>query len=242
MEGVSNLSGPSLQDGCHLDEQGHSLKGSSKRAVVIVREHEKPAVFKDSTMTPPVTIMEEFAMDTILFPLDLTTEAANRYPEAATFARSLEADRASLDPVKKYLMRKRKVSSEHADDALTEYLKYLLLVKITNEQLAPSEEADEAWHAHILFTQLYDPFCRRHFGRFVHHVPSDPGTHPPESFFKKQNQLGELFYGKHTIYASHHGHCSNSHSCHGHACSPDHACVPGQSCSINIGGTKPSGL
>lgn len=93
-----------------------------------------------------------------------------------------------------------------------------MLAVAANQPLAPSEEADLAWHAHILHTELYAPFCHRHFGRFVHHVPSDPQTHPSDLFLHKQHELGRLFFGKHTIYHAQHDHCSNSHACIGHGC------------------------
>lgn len=32
---------------------------------------------------------------------------------------------------------------------------------------------DEAWHQFVLFTVQYADFCERHFGRFVHHAPSN---------------------------------------------------------------------
>ena len=31
---------------------------------------------------------------------------------------------------------------------------------------------DEMWHAFVLFTNDYTDFCHRHFGRYVHHVPT----------------------------------------------------------------------
>jgi hypothetical protein len=37
----------------------------------------------------------------------------------------------------------------------------------------PSESVDEIWHWMILYTQKYGKFCQEHFGRFVHHIPSD---------------------------------------------------------------------
>jgi hypothetical protein len=129
-------------------------------------------------------------------------------------------------------MHKERIDADLAERAVTEYLKYLTLSRATEEPLAPSEEADMAWHAHILHTELYEQFCRRHFGRFVHHVPSDPQTHPPASFLRKQYALGRLFFGNRTIYRGQHGRCSNGHACLGHACS-GHGCTPGQSCSAN---------
>lgn len=37
----------------------------------------------------------------------------------------------------------------------------------------PSQAVDDAWHAFILFTRNYDQFCRRAFGRFLHHTPAE---------------------------------------------------------------------
>ena len=36
----------------------------------------------------------------------------------------------------------------------------------------PSRIVDELWHAFILHTRAYDAFCRRAFGRFLHHTPA----------------------------------------------------------------------
>jgi hypothetical protein len=35
-----------------------------------------------------------------------------------------------------------------------------------------SQVADDLWHEFILCTRNYDAFCRRAFGRFVHHTPA----------------------------------------------------------------------
>lgn len=37
----------------------------------------------------------------------------------------------------------------------------------------PSQVVDVAWHQFILFTRNYDNFCRKGFGRFLHHTPSE---------------------------------------------------------------------
>src|SRR5262245_23952694 len=36
----------------------------------------------------------------------------------------------------------------------------------------PSQIADDLWHEFILFTKHYDAFCRKAFGRFLHHTPA----------------------------------------------------------------------
>lgn len=40
----------------------------------------------------------------------------------------------------------------------------------------PSQVVDDAWHAFILFTRNYEQFCRKAFGRFLHHTPTEAMT------------------------------------------------------------------
>lgn len=42
----------------------------------------------------------------------------------------------------------------------------------------PSQVVDDAWHAFILFTRGYHRFCRRAFGRFLHHTPAEAMSSP----------------------------------------------------------------
>jgi hypothetical protein len=37
----------------------------------------------------------------------------------------------------------------------------------------PSQVADDAWHAFILHTRVYQDFCNKAFGRFLHHTPAE---------------------------------------------------------------------
>lgn len=37
----------------------------------------------------------------------------------------------------------------------------------------PSQVVDVAWHEFILFTRLYEKFCNKSQGRFLHHTPSE---------------------------------------------------------------------
>ncbi len=36
----------------------------------------------------------------------------------------------------------------------------------------PSQVADDLWHEMILYTRNYDAFCKKAFGRFLHHTPA----------------------------------------------------------------------
>lgn len=37
----------------------------------------------------------------------------------------------------------------------------------------PSKAVDTAWHEFILFTRLYQDFCQKALGRFLHHTPAE---------------------------------------------------------------------
>jgi hypothetical protein len=42
----------------------------------------------------------------------------------------------------------------------------------------PSQVADDAWHAFILHTRVYQDFCNKAFGRFLHHTPAEAMSTP----------------------------------------------------------------
>lgn len=62
---------------------------------------------------------------------------------------------------------------ERVARALQEYRQFLALMFWHPEAfLVPSEDIDEAWHAHVLHTARYEADCETIFGRFQHHAPS----------------------------------------------------------------------
>jgi len=42
----------------------------------------------------------------------------------------------------------------------------------------PSQAVDDAWHEFILFTRIYQSFCRNALGRFLHHTPAEAMSAP----------------------------------------------------------------
>jgi hypothetical protein len=69
------------------------------------------------------------------------------------------------------------VSRREAEQIWRETLKWLWFCgtspKGTSpELLAPMCVVDEMWHTFVLFTLEYTEFCQRHFGRYLHHVPT----------------------------------------------------------------------
>jgi hypothetical protein len=57
-------------------------------------------------------------------------------------------------------------------DGLRDY--FILCAQARGRFVAmPSQVADDAWHAFILHTRYYQDFCRKAFGRFLHHTPAE---------------------------------------------------------------------
>ncbi len=42
----------------------------------------------------------------------------------------------------------------------------------------PSQVVDDAWHEFILFTRIYQKFCSKALGRFLHHIPAEAMATP----------------------------------------------------------------
>ena len=107
-------------------------------------------------------------------------------PRPATIPTSTRARRgASLDEVLAYrnprvVERFRKeypVTKRAADEIWLETLRWLWLCGSTTRrrplEMMPSMSViDEMWHAFVLFTKDYTSFCKAHFGRYIHHLPT----------------------------------------------------------------------
>ncbi|MDP2560486.1 hypothetical protein [Psychrobium sp. 1_MG-2023] len=56
---------------------------------------------------------------------------------------------------------------------------FQLVAKAKYKALAmPSQVVDVAWHEFILFTKSYQLFCKKGFGRFIHHTPTEAMSSP----------------------------------------------------------------
>ncbi len=74
------------------------------------------------------------------------------------------------------LVKEKILSSEQeAAEYLQEVKKFLVLCESDPARgfQVRSRMIDEVWHQFVLFTFEYTKFCRRFFGRYLHHVPSN---------------------------------------------------------------------
>ena len=80
----------------------------------------------------------------------------------------------TLRQVVRRLIVKDRIRASDAECARIRFLQYALLSSFVDGPLAPGPWEDLFWHAFILHTVDYEEFCTRHFGYFIHHVPTDP--------------------------------------------------------------------
>jgi hypothetical protein len=94
----------------------------------------------------------------------------------------IRAQAHNLDMVVDRMVKKGLVNDQEEGQALaTEYRRYMTIVAEHPGQIfAPSDQVDEVWHAHLLFTADYAAFCDAVVGTFVHHRPAtDRGLMQP---------------------------------------------------------------
>ncbi|PTT76395.1 MULTISPECIES: hypothetical protein [unclassified Chryseobacterium] len=83
------------------------------------------------------------------------------------------------------------VSLEYSEICFHECLKFLSLVKYSNQSIQPSILVDGIWHIFITHTKDYREFCKKYIGFFVDHLPCDPNP----VFFDNTIKLLHKHYG-----------------------------------------------
>ena len=81
------------------------------------------------------------------------------------------------------LVRDNGWSSAYAARVITEYRKFVFLAIVAGHPVSPSDQVDQVWHLHLLYTRSYwDRFCRHTLGRPLHHEPTKGGTNEKDKF------------------------------------------------------------
>lgn len=101
-------------------------------------------------------LKRENLIDSFEFPASIAQKVQDKYPHLKT---------AEVDMVM---------------DGLREYFH---ICNIAGRKMVsmPSQVVDVAWHEFILFTRLYQNFCTRCFGRFLHHTPAEAMKSPTDA-------------------------------------------------------------
>jgi len=82
-----------------------------------------------------------------------------------------------------HLMRSNGWSHHFALRAIEEYRKFVFLAMVADHQVTPSDQVDQVWHLHLLFSDAYwNDFCPRVLGRPLHHEPTRGGAAERQRF------------------------------------------------------------
>lgn len=68
-------------------------------------------------------------------------------------------------------------SAGYAARVITEYRRFAFLAMVAGHPVTPSDQVDQVWHLHLLYTESYwDRFCRGTLGKPLHHHPTKGGS------------------------------------------------------------------
>lgn len=81
------------------------------------------------------------------------------------------------------LARENGWSIEYAIRAIHEYKKFIFMLCIAEHSLTPSDQVDQVWHLHMLYTQCYwRDFCQDTLQKQIHHGPTKGGSEEGEKY------------------------------------------------------------
>jgi len=81
------------------------------------------------------------------------------------------------------LARENQWSDMHAERVISEYKRFIFLAMVAGHPVTPSDEVDQVWHLHLLYTRSYwKRFCGEVLGRDLHHDPTAGGRDEKSKF------------------------------------------------------------
>lgn len=97
---------------------------------------------------------------------------------------SLELDEPEAQlPFTARLAREQRWTHVYAGRVIIEYKYFIALAMLAGHPVTPSEEVDQAWHLHLLYTRSYwHHLCRDILGRELHHGPTYGGSEENSKF------------------------------------------------------------
>lgn len=94
----------------------------------------------------------------------------------------------------KRLARENRWTLDYTLKAIEEYKKFIFLICVSNQSLTPSDQVDQVWHLHLIYTYSYwVEFCGETLGRQIHHGPTKGGNLEREKYSKLYRNTLELY-------------------------------------------------
>lgn len=103
-------------------------------------------------------------------------------------------------PFSKRLARDNGWTIQYTQRVIDEYKKFVFLAIVSDHPVTPSDEIDQVWHLHLLYTRSYwDDFCPNILQQNLHHHPTKGGTNERikfNSFYNKTLANYQLFFSQ----------------------------------------------
>ncbi|GAB1855336.1 hypothetical protein MHTCC0001_01690 [Flavobacteriaceae bacterium MHTCC 0001] len=95
------------------------------------------------------------------------------------------------------LARENDWSIEYSLRTILEYKKFIFLITISNVPQTPSDQIDQVWHLHLLYTQSYwIDMCGNTINKMIHHGPTKGSE---EKLMFKEQYIKTLEFYKSTF-------------------------------------------
>lgn len=109
-------------------------------------------------------------------------------------------DKSDSDfPFSQRLARENGWADDYAQRVIDEYKKFAFLAVAADHPVTPSDQVDQVWHLHLVYTHSYwDEFCQKVLQQPLHHVPTCGGEREHAKFNKwyaKTLTSYEAFFG-----------------------------------------------
>lgn len=97
-------------------------------------------------------------------------------------------------PFTRRLARENRWTVDFAVRVVNEYRRFCYLAVAAGHPVTPSDEVDQAWHLHLLYTRDYwDDFCPRVLGKPLHHGPTKGGPREGTRFDEQYRKTLESY-------------------------------------------------
>lgn len=100
----------------------------------------------------------------------------------------------------KRLARENGWSVGYAERVVDEYRKFVFLCMASGHKCTPSDEVDQAWHLHMIYTESYwTRFCGEALPRPLHHGPTKGGKTEDDKFvdwYERTKESCRAFFGQ----------------------------------------------
>lgn len=93
----------------------------------------------------------------------------------------------------KRLARENQWSLEYAERVIQEYKKFVALAMVSNKQVTPSEDVDQAWHLHLCYTVSYWERLHQLLPFPLHHHPTQGGQSEGLKFEDQYDSTLDLY-------------------------------------------------